>query len=110
MIGVYGATYQAVVARRREIGIRYAVGAGPADVLRLVFRTVAPWLAGGLVAGVAGALLLGRWLSSLLFGVGSADPAVFVTACATIVAITLLGIYLPTRKASRVDPAVVLKA
>jgi len=109
-IGVYGATYQAVVERRREIGIRYAIGAGPSDILRLVFGRVAPWLAGGLVAGVVGALLLGRWLSSLLFGVGSADPLIFLAASAIIAGVTLLATYVPTRKASKVDPVAVLRA
>lgn len=108
-VGVYAAAYQAVVERRREIGIRYAMGAHSRDILRLTFRRFTPWLAAGLVLGAVGAWALGGYLASLLFAVNPTEPTVFLGTAVVVAAMALLGTYLPTRKASKVDPVVVLK-
>lgn len=108
-VGVYGATYEAVVERHREIGIRYAMGATGRDISSLVFGKLLPWLGAGLACGVLGSLLLGRYLASLLYGVEPTNPLVLSLAFGFVALVALLGTYLPTKKATRVDPCVILK-
>jgi len=108
MVGVYGVTAFSVAQRRREIGIRMALGARRESVLGLVLGQ-ALLLAGlGVVVGFAAALALARVASSLLFGVGSTDLLSFGGGAALLVAMTLLASYLPARRASRLDPVVAL--
>jgi len=108
--GLYGVMAYSVAQRRREIGIRMALGAQSADVRSLVVRQ-AVWLgATGLIIGITGALAVSRVLGSLLFGVSSTDPLTFGGVSAALVTVLLLAAYLPARRATRVDPVVALRA
>jgi len=109
-LGIYGLLAYGVAQRRREIGIRLALGAQPGDVRRLVMTQAAALGAAGLGAGIAGALLLTRALSSLLFGVTAADPATFGAVSLLLMAVVVAAAYLPARRATRVDPMIALRA
>lgn len=104
-VGLYGLLAYVVSRRRREIGIRMALGARGRDVLRLVVGQGMALAVAGVSLGIVGALLLTRWLASLVFQISVRDPLVFMAAPATLVLVALLSCYLPARGASRVDPA-----
>ena len=87
-----------------------ALGAQPGDVRRLVMSQAVVVGAAGLGAGAAGALVLTRALSSLLFGVTASDPATFAAVCALLMAVVAAAAYLPARRATRVDPMIALRA
>jgi putative ABC transport system permease protein len=108
-IGIYGVLSYAVAERRREIGIRMALGASRAGVLARVMTQGLVLTAIGLAVGVTGALGLGRLLSSLLFGVQPNDIATVVAVVGTIALVAVLACWLPAWRASRVDPNVVLR-
>ena len=109
VLGVYGVLSYSVKQRRREIGIRMALGARGADVVRLVVGQGLRLVAVGVTLGVAAALALGRGMAGLLFGVQPADPAT-LAAVACVLGVTAVGAsYLPARRASRVDPVAVLR-
>lgn len=108
-VGVYGVTVQTVLARRRELGIRMALGARRADVLRgTLGRGLRPVVA-GLVLGAAGALAAGRFVEGLLFEVATTDAAVLALGAAVLLAAASLALFGPARRASRVDPMVALR-
>lgn len=108
-IGIYGLLANTVADRAREIGIRMALGAVPADVIRGILRqTGGLVLAGGLL-GIAGGLALSRAMSKLLFGLSPGDPFTFAASLAVLMAVAILASWLPARKASRLDPAQVLR-
>ena len=109
-IGVHGVLNYRVVARRREIGIRMALGAAPASVLNLVLHDGAVLIVAGLALGLAGAFGLTRLLRSLLFGVTAADPLTFAVVAAFLAVVALAAALAPARRASRVDPLVVLRS
>ena len=109
-VGVYGVIAYAVAARERELGVRMALGARPADVVGLVVRQGARLVAAGLALGVAGALYLARGLESLLFGVRPWDTTVFVAAVLAIGGAGVLACLVPALRASRVDPLVAIRA
>ena len=110
VIGVYGVLAYLVAQRRREIGLRLAIGASPADVVWLFVREGAALTLIGLAAGLAGALAAGRWISALLFGVTPADPVTLaIVVCALAVA-AACATYLPARRAADVDPSDALRA
>jgi putative ABC transport system permease protein len=103
-VGVYAVISFSVARRTNEIGIRMALGAEPADVLRLVVgQGLRVGVAGALV-GIAGALALSRLMSSMLYGVGSHDPATFVGVVVLLAAVAVLASWLPARRATRIDP------
>ncbi len=108
-IGVYGVMSYAVAQRRREMGLRMALGARPADVVALVVRRGALLAALGLAAGLLVGSAATRALEGMLFGVAATDPAVFAGIAALLAAIALLATYLPARRARRVDPMTALK-
>jgi predicted permease len=108
-VGIYGVLAFAVAQRVREFGIRQALGADRRSILSLVLRQGLATAAAGLAAGVAGALIVTRFISSMLFGVTAHDPAVFAGAVAVLLAVALLACYLPARRATLVDPAVALR-
>jgi ABC-type antimicrobial peptide transport system permease subunit len=109
-IGVYGVLAYTVAERRQEIGIRMALGATRASIVRQ-FLTQGVWLAViGLVAGVAAALGVSRWIGSLLFQVEASDPWTMAAAGAAVVVAVGLASYVPARRAARVDPLVALRA
>jgi len=99
-----------VTQRRREIGVRMAIGATPMSVVRHVLGFAARWTAAGVVAGAMGAAFAARWLRSLLFGVEPADPRAIAGAVAVLAAIGLAASALPARRAARIDPAETLRA
>jgi predicted permease len=103
-IGIYSVLSYAVRRRVREIGIRMALGAQIRDVLRLVvFEGMKPAVAGMLI-GLTGALLLGRVLAKLVFGVKTTDPATFAAVSILLMAVALLATAVPAYRATRVDP------
>ncbi len=107
--GLYGVLAYSVARRSREIGIRLAVGARPADILRMVVAQGMLLALAGLAAGLAGSLLLARSLSGLLFGVGAADPATLAGVSCLLAAVALLACWVPARRAARLDPMIPLR-
>jgi putative ABC transport system permease protein len=108
-IGVYGVLSYSVAQRRREFGIRMALGADRADVLKLVLRQGVILTAEGLAIGLAAAFLLTRLVASMLYKVSAHDRATFVLAPALFLCIALLASYLPARRATKVDPIEALR-
>jgi putative ABC transport system permease protein len=108
-IGIYGVISYGVTQRTREIGIRMALGARPTEVLRDVLSEGAKLAAAGSVIGIAGALVLTRYLQTELYQVKAGDPAVMAAAAVTLAIIALIASWLPARRATRVDPAVALR-
>jgi putative ABC transport system permease protein len=109
-VGVYGVLAYLVGQRTREIGLRLAIGASPADVVWLFVREGAVLILVGVSAGLAGAVAGGRWIAALLFGVTPADPATFAAAVLTLGLAAACATYLPARRAARVDPNEALRA
>jgi predicted permease len=109
-IGLYGVLAYFVTHRRREIGVRVALGADTGSVLRMVVRR-GLWLAGGgLIVGLVGAAMLTRFMRSVLFGVGTFDPATFGGVAAVLLAVAFLASWIPARRAARVDPLIAMRA
>jgi putative ABC transport system permease protein len=109
MIGVYGIVSYSISQRTNEIGIRVALGARSADVLRLVLREALALAAIALLFGLAGSLALSRVLRSLLFDVTPTDPATLASVCLVVLAVSALAAFLPARRAMRIDPVVALR-
>ena len=109
-IGIYGVLAYVVAQRAREIGIRAALGAQPRQLEKLFLLHGLTLSAVGVVIGLVGAAVLGRLMSSLLFGIGPFDPAAYVTAIGVILAAATLASYLPARRAAAIDPIETLKA
>jgi hypothetical protein len=103
-IGLYGVLAYAVRQRTAEIGIRIALGATGNEVRSLVLRQAAGVVAAGLLLGTAGALGLGRWLSSLMFQVSPPDPRVLTAASVLLLVVCGIAAWLPARRAARVTP------
>jgi putative ABC transport system permease protein len=108
-VGLYGLLSYGVTQRGHEIGVRMALGATGAGVVRLVLRRSLVLVAAGTAIGLAGSLAVTRVLGSLLFEVRPTDPAAFAAAASVLVTVALLASYLPARRATRVDPIVVLR-
>ncbi|HKS42898.1 MAG TPA: ABC transporter permease [Blastocatellia bacterium] len=108
-IGLYGVMAYTVTRRTREIGIRMALGATRGTVSWLILREVVILAAIGLVLGLPAAYGLGRLAESMLFGIKASDPIVFVAAALLLTGATLLGGYLPARKAAGIDPLKALR-
>jgi putative ABC transport system permease protein len=108
-VGIYGVMAYATVQRTREIGIRMALGAGRAQVLRLVLRRTMLHASAGIAAGIAGAAMLTRYLETLLFGLTPLDPSTFIAAAAAVAAVSVAASLVPARRATRVDPVVALR-
>jgi putative ABC transport system permease protein len=98
-----------VTERAREMGIRLALGAARRDVVALVLGQALRIVAIGVVLGVGGSLMLVRFLRSLLFQVNPGDPLVHVSVVTLLVAVAIVATYLPARRASRLDPYLILK-
>ncbi|MFN7944002.1 MAG: ABC transporter permease [Blastocatellia bacterium] len=108
-IGLYGVLAYQVVQRRREIGIRVALGASPQNVRWMVMGQGLRLTGLGIVLGLAGGYALAKVLTSMLFGVVSSDPVSYVIAASLLLVVAWLACYWPTRKATKVDPMIALR-
>jgi putative ABC transport system permease protein len=108
-VGIYGVVSYSVSQRTREIGIRMALGARAVDVLRLVLKNGMTLVIAGVAIGVAGALALTRFLTTMLFGVTPNDTTTFVVVSVALAIVALLACLVPARRATKVDPIVTLK-
>jgi ABC-type lipoprotein release transport system permease subunit len=107
-IGIYGVLAYQVSQRRREIGIRMALGAGAPRIFGLVLGEGALIVGVGALAGLVGAFFLRRTLESLLYGVSAMDAVVVVTVAAALAVVAFVACLIPARRASRTDPTVAL--
>jgi predicted permease len=108
-IGIYGVIAYGVAQRTREIGIRMALGAQRADMLRMILRQSLTIVAIGLLVGLLGALMTTRLMGTLLYGVGTSDPLTYLTVILLLGASALLASFIPARRAMNVDPMVALR-
>jgi len=108
-VGIYGVISYFVSQRTHEIGIRMALGAAPSDVLRVVLGQGLVMILIGLALGLAGSLLLARYLANLLYGVRPADPLTIICVALLLIFVALGACYVPARRAAAVDPLVALR-
>jgi predicted permease len=110
LVGIYSVLAYSVRRRTAEIGVRMALGASPARVTRLVVKQGALLCGAGVAAGIVGALAVTRSIGALLFGVSPTDPLTFAAMTLLLLVGALAASYIPARRASRIDPAVALRA
>jgi len=108
-VGLYGLMSYAVSRRTGEIGIRMALGARPADLIRMVLGETTFLVVAGVTVGTAAALVLTRFVEKFLFGVHRTDPQLTVFAASLLMAVALLAAWLPARRAARVEPLQALR-
>jgi ABC-type lipoprotein release transport system permease subunit len=108
-LGIYGVMSYATAQRTREFGIRLALGARVRDVLRLVIGQGLKLALLGLALGLAGALLVTRLMSSVLYGVSATDAVTFAVVTLLLALVVLLACWIPARRATKVDPLVALR-
>jgi putative ABC transport system permease protein len=108
-VGIYGVMAYAVSERTHELGVRIALGADRSALMRLVLGEAALLAAAGVGIGLAGAMVATRLMRSMLFGVTSTDPVTFITVAGVLVVSALAASYVPTYRATRVDPMVALR-
>jgi putative ABC transport system permease protein len=108
-VGLYGVIVYSVSQSIRDIGIRMALGAQAGDVLGLVMRGGMTLIFIGLAAGLGIGLLLTRLMTGLLYGISPTDPLSYLAGLIALVAVALLAVYLPARRATKVDPMVALR-
>jgi predicted permease len=108
-IGLYGVMAQAVTRRTAEIGVRMALGAQPAAVLRMILVEAGRMAAVGIAIGLIAAFLVSRYVESQLFGMKASDPAIFAAGAVVLAAVALAAALLPGWRASKIEPVVALK-
>jgi putative ABC transport system permease protein len=109
LIGIYSVISLSVASRRRELAIRSAIGAQQNDIRRLIFGEGLRLITGGVLLGIALAVVLSRVLRSFLFAVEPSDPATFILVAALFVAVGLLACWAPARRAGKVEPLEALR-
>lgn len=109
MVGIYGVLSYLVTLRRHEFGVRLALGAEPASLLRLVIGQGLGFAAAGILLGLAGAIALTRVLETLVFGVSTRDPMTFLGVAVLLLVAVLIACYAPARRAARSDPMTALR-
>jgi putative ABC transport system permease protein len=109
-VGIYGLMSYSVSQRTREIGVRMAMGAQAGEVLMLILKQGFRLIGLGLVTGIVAALLLGRMMQTLFFGVSATDPLIFACVALLLVLVALLACLIPARRAARTDPMIALRA
>jgi predicted permease len=109
-VGIYGLFSYSVAERTSEIGIRMALGADRLDIMRMIFRQLIALVGSGLFLGLAGALVLARAISSLLFGVPWMDVRTLALATSLLFLVAMAAAYIPARRATRVDPVIALSS
>jgi len=109
MVGLYGVVSYMVAQRTREVGLRVALGAEPRDILRLILGRGMSTVATGILVGLGAALLLARWLETLLYGTEPHDPLTMAAAAGILAAAALAAHVVPIRHALRVGPAAALR-
>jgi putative ABC transport system permease protein len=108
-VGLFGVLSYAVAQRSREIAVRTALGATPAQILGMVIRQGLTIAGAGILVGVAAAVALARSLATLLYGVTSHDTVTFVSVPLLLLAVTAIACFVPARRAARLDPLRVLR-
>jgi putative ABC transport system permease protein len=108
-VGIYGVVAYSVAQRTQELGVRMALGAQRSHIFGMVLRQAMGLVTSGVIAGLAGAALLIRFIAHLLYGIGPFDAMTFSMTPLIVAAVALLAAYLPARRATRVDPAVALR-
>jgi len=108
-IGLYGIMAYSVNQRKREVGVRMALGAPQSSVLRLIIKQGMSVVMTGLLVGLGAVLLVGRLLSKMLYGVSPSDPLSVGAAALLLMSVAFLACYLPAHWASRIDPLVALR-
>ena len=109
-VGIYGVISYVVSQQTREFGVRLALGASPADLVRLVLRRGLTLLAAGTGLGAVGAIGATRLLGGILYGVTATDWPTYVTVGGVLFFVGAVACYIPAHRATRLDPAVVLRA
>jgi ABC-type antimicrobial peptide transport system permease subunit len=109
-VGTFGLVSQAVTQRRREFAVRLALGAEPTAIIRAVVRRALATAIAGVVFGCATALVAGRALGALIYGVPPEDPISFITASGALCLATIAGALIPALRVIRIDPVTALRA
>ena len=108
-VGIYGLLAYEVVQKKREIGIRMALGARLADIRALIGRQAFLMVVSGVAAGVAAALVTGKWIRGLLYGVSPWDPVSLTASGLFVAVIAMAAAVPPSRRATRIEPALALR-